>query len=116
MASFDTIYTLDQTTGSLTSIFTDTVPGSDGVTPFMIGLAIAGSDSNLLYSFDAQSQDDIFSYDLNTGFSRDTVFGNILPGFNSGRGDLATFSVPEPTGAAALLLLSLGMVIRRRKR
>ena len=116
MASFDTFYTLDPTTGALTSIFTDTLPGSDGVTPFTIGLALTGSDPNLLFSFDAQSNDDIFSYDLNAGFSRNTVFDNVIPGFNSGRGDLAAMAIPEPTGVASLLLLGFGLAMRRQTR
>ena len=116
MASFDTFYTLDPTTGAVTSIFTDTLPGSDGATPFTIGLALTGSDPNLLFSFDAQSNDDIFSYDLNAGFSRNTVFNNIIPSFNSGRGDLASMPIPEPTGVASLLLLGFGLAMRRWKR
>ena len=116
MASFDTFYTLDPTTGAVASVFKDTETGGDGVTPFTIGLAIAGSDPNLLFSFDAQSNDDIFSYDLSAGYSRNTVFNNIISGFNSGRGDLATMSIPEPTGAAGFLLLGFGLAMCRRKR
>ena len=98
MASFDTFYKLDPTTGAVTSIFTDTMPGSDGVTPFTIGLALTGSDPNLLFSFDAQSNDDIFSYDLNAGFSRNTVFNDIIPVSIRGEAIWRRCPSPNPPG------------------
>ena len=83
----------------LTSLHIDTVPGPDGITVGIAGLCW-GSDTgveNRLGAFDDQLQDDIFAYDRMAGFARTLPFPHIIPGYNSGRGDLASAPASPPS-------------------
>ena len=110
------IFTLDETTGSLTELKDDTGQ-------FLAGAAFAqDKDDGRLFVYEVNGFEDIFRYDVDSaGVPRTTVFSGIIPSFNAGRGDLATQTqvIPEPS---TLVLWSLGAVglaglgWRRRKR
>ncbi|OUL29670.1 hypothetical protein BV378_05730, partial [Nostoc sp. RF31YmG] len=78
------IYTLDQTTGVLTQVSTSD-PGK-----YLAGLTFASADNtNHLFGYEINLEDDIYSYDINANYARTILFPNIISEFNAGRGDLA---------------------------
>lgn len=93
------LYDVDLTTGALTEFHDDAEPGPDGIQPHAAGLAFPPdpADARLLL-YDISFDDDIFAYDLAPPHSRTLVFGDIIPGYNAGRGDLASW----PTMATAV--------------
>jgi hypothetical protein len=86
------IFQVDLSTGVLTLLFSDTEPGPDGIAPHGTGLALAedATDNHLLL-FDVNFDDDLFKYDLDAAHARTLLFTDIIPGYNAGRGDLASF-------------------------
>lgn len=84
------IYTLDSTTGALTLAYETTH------TYAYAGLAFsATAEQNELFAYEVQDTDDILVLDLDAGFNSIVLYGNILPSFNAGRGDLAASAVGE---------------------
>ncbi len=97
------IYTLDIGSGELTLANTDSVQGFSG-------MAFANdTPQDALLAFDVNGFEDIFRYDLDAGFSQSTLFLNIIPSYNSGRGDLAAFTpIPEPS---TTVMLGFGLIL-----
>lgn len=86
------IFQVDLSTGVLTLLFSDTVAGPDGIAPYGTGLAFSEDASeNHLFLFDVNFDDDLFKYDLDAAHARTLLFADIIPGYNAGRGDLASF-------------------------
>ena len=114
LTSLYDVYTVDVTTGVLTleHAFPDILNALAGAS-----FSTDGPD-NILFGYEVNYSDDIYCYDVDGGFSRTNFQTNIIPSFNSGRGDLATVTpvVPAP---GAVLLGSLGAAfvgyLRRRK-
>lgn len=82
-------YSLNVTSGALTLLASDTLtqPVGLGTTPPVpLGLVI---DQGVAFTLDGNGTEDIFHYDMNYGYARSTLINGIVPGFNSGRGDLA---------------------------
>lgn len=107
-------FRLNLSTGNLTHVHTDT--GGSVAYP---GLAASvSSASQQLFGYDVNGTDDIFKFGL-PGFSRSPVFPNIMGSFNSGRGDLASVTVPEPmtlaAGVVGLLFGAIGAGRRWRR-
>ena len=97
--------------GTMTYLFTDTGQQLVGAA---FSLRAATDD---LFGLEVNGPDDIYVYDVDSGFTRTTLYPNIIPGFNAGRGDLAADPVPEPLTMAGLGLGIMGLVgyIRRRR-
>ncbi|MBI4333382.1 MAG: hypothetical protein HY673_19120 [Chloroflexi bacterium] len=100
-------YTLDVGTGALTLVFSDSAL-QDGLVPSFPGITFSRvpSSPSHLFGYDANGFDDIFRYDVAVGAgSRTLVYGNIIPSFNAGLGDLAAlvsgpvchFEMTQPT-------------------
>lgn len=94
-------YTLDIMTGLLTLSFTDTSNAYPGI-------AFDPADSNTLFGYEVNGPDDIYAFDLSTGIpQKSTLLANILPAFNSGRGDLASQMIfDNPAGPTPVPLPS----------
>ncbi len=87
----NTIYSMDAATGKLSELFTDPNPDEQGYLLFIAGLAFSRSASlfGTLFAYDVSMTDDIFAYDTEALFARTTLFPDIIPSYNAGRGDLA---------------------------
>ncbi len=101
-------YTLDITSGQLMTTYTDPDVGWDGYVLQYAGIAFSASATNTLIAYDIRMQDDIYAYNLDTGYTRTTLYPHIIPDYNAGRGDLASEPVSEPS---ALIVLACGMTI-----
>ena len=110
------IYAVNAVTGSLSLLYTDTGYGYAGAA-FSIGAHYGD-----LFTYEINGADDI--YRLDAAFARTTVFANIIPSFNAGRGDLAGpldasggGIIPEPLTMLGMFLGlgSVGAYIRRRR-
>lgn len=116
--SYNEFYALDLSTGVLTHEFTDTADQYDGANEtFNPGIAFSTAGGTEAYVYDAQQNDDIYTFDTGAGYTRTLLYANFIAGFNAGRGDLAAAPVPEP---ATLVTLGSAFVLtavkRRRKR
>ncbi|MBN2128406.1 MAG: hypothetical protein JW741_02880 [Sedimentisphaerales bacterium] len=115
LTSLFDVYTVDVTTGVLSLAY---------ALPSTLDNALAGASfspdgpDDILFGYEINGTDDIYRYDVDGGFARTTFQTNIIPAYNSGRGDLATMTpaVPAP-GAALLGSLGAALVgyLRRRK-
>ena len=100
------IYEVDLGSGVLTLLLADTEVGDDGIPLFGAGLAFPAQPvGNILFLYDVNGDDDIFSYELEDPFTRTLVFPDIIASYNAGRGDLAsnpmvTVAAPEDHGSA----------------
>lgn len=93
------IFTVDLNTGILTLWVTDNVSSTDGFAPHGSGLAFpADSTDDRLFLYDVNGDDDVFAYDPGAAFSRELIYPEIVPGYNAGRGDLASFPGEFLTG------------------
>ena len=111
LASTYDLYTVDVSTGVLTlqHHFTGTSDALAG-----ISFSTDGPD-NVLFGYEINYSDDIYQYDISSGYARTAFAVNFTPGFNAGRGDLATITVPVP-GAVLLGILGLGLAgVKLRK-
>lgn len=97
---------LNKTNGKLTNVAEDKIASTDGYVPGLSGAAFSrGEAKDILFGYDVQEDDDLFSYDTGSEYSRTLVHGNIIPSFNAGRGDLASVSEGQtiwPTGNEAI--------------
>jgi hypothetical protein len=101
------VYTVDMGTGALTLRHNFGPP--DILTHALAGISFStdGPD-NVLFGYEVNGSDDIYQYDISSGYAATSFASNIIPSFNAGRGDLATITpVPIP-GAVLLGLLGLG--------
>jgi len=89
------LYEVDLATGALTLFLDDAEPGPDGIAPHGAGLAVPTDplDARIVL-YDVSFADDLFAYDLAPPHARTLVFGDIIPGYNAGRGDLGSW--PDP--------------------
>ncbi len=100
----DKTYSLDVNSGTLTLINSDA------------GLAFAGAafskeaTEESLFLYEVNGTDDIFRYDLDSGFARTMLYPNIISSFNAGRGDLASYTPATVPEMNSWLLLSFGLV------
>ncbi len=85
---------LNLQTGELSLQFTDNVPDPDTSTaPFHNGAAFSTNAGMFdLFTFDGQTLDDVFQYDLALNFSRTELIQDVVPTVNAGHGDLATLT------------------------
>jgi len=115
-AAGNDLYALDVTTGQLALVHTDNTAQPDGWIPTFAGLAFStdAADPETLFSYDVARSDDIWTYQTDAAYARSALHINIIPGYNAGRGDLATTPVPEPA-CAAVLLAGLSVLVRRRR-
>ncbi len=126
VSDVNSFYALDTSTGALQLLHTDAVPGPDGFTVSLAGLALSpnASDSQTLFTYDVTQDDDIFAYDSGSGFARSLLHPDIIPGYNAGRGDLAAppfrHMIPALSKRAVVLfaggILIAGRVLLRRRR
>lgn len=95
LSNSNSLYALDPLTGALTLLHVDGAAGPDGSPLYLVGLAW-GADLGGGVRFagmDINGNDEIFAYDPAAGYARTLAFGNILPAYNAGRGDLASPAV-----------------------
>lgn len=88
LVTLHAIFQLDMATGVLTQIKNESSPAP--------GLFLAGGTFSLgagdddLFAYEVNGTEDLFRYDVDAvGVPRTTLFTNIIPSFNAGRGDLA---------------------------
>lgn len=104
-------YQLNPTNGDLTLL------GTNGPRTGLAGLAFSRQNPDRLFGYEQQQQDDLVFFDTNSGFNRNELFNNIIPGFNSGGGDLANLTVvPEPSAFSLFGVVSLAFFVVRRRR
>ena len=105
------IYTLNEQTGALTLVHSDTSQQLVGA-----AFSLAAQDDDL-FAFEVGGTDDIYRYDVDSSFSRTTLYENIIPSLNAGRGDLAGLIIPEPLTMLGMFLGlgSVGAYIKRRR-
>jgi len=108
------IYTIDVSTGALTLQHNLGPPGSSTHALAGISFSTDGPD-NVLFGYDINGSDDIYQYNISGGYVASSFALDFISGFNAGRGDLATITVPVP-GAVLLGLLGLSAAgIKLRK-
>lgn len=106
-------YTIDVATGLATLLGSD--PTVSPHVNFLPGAAFSmNAPPERLFAYEANGSDDLFYYDTNLNFNPNILLSNIIPSFNSGRGDLASLMIPAP-GAAALLGMAGALMLRRRR-
>ena len=94
---------VDSGSGALTELFLDLGPenGREGIRAAFAGAAFSQrANASHLFVYEVNIQDDIYIYDVDGGFSRTLIYGNIISSFNSGGGDLAS-SIVRQTGLVA---------------
>jgi hypothetical protein len=108
------IYTVNVTTGALTLQHNLGPPGSSTHALAGISFSTDGPD-NALFGYEINGSDDIYQYDISSGYTPTVFKMDFSPAFNAGRGDLATITVPVP-GAVLLGIIGLGAVgVKLRK-
>jgi hypothetical protein len=99
VADVNAFMALSAGTGALTSLYADSQATPDGSGIGVVGLAW-GSDTGAadrLAAFEVLGADDLYTYAPAAGFARLMLMPNVLPGYNAGRGDMAS---PPPSMAA----------------
>ena len=107
-------------------VFYDTTARPGDSPPGIAGIAFSQDTKGVLHAYDINLEDDIFSYSVDAAFARSTIETNIIPSFNSGRGDLAALLKLKPIPVPALLPLgiatlalglagSIGVAVKRRR-
>jgi choice-of-anchor C domain-containing protein len=73
-------------------LFTDDTPAADGYVPAIAGLAISDSADSpeKLFLYDVSEDDDLYTYQMDDEYARETLFVDIIDSYNAGRGDLAS--------------------------
>jgi len=118
-SSGSSIYTLNTGNGSLTLVHTDSTVGLDGNITGAAGAAFSSeTPPDALFTYDAVFDEDIFRYDIDSGFSRTLLYSDVINSFNAGRGDLASITptepVPEPlTILGSATALGFGALLKR---
>ena len=112
----NSFYTLDDMTGELVLLYTDTEPAPDGR---LVGLEGLGWEtdsprSDMLVGYDAIGEDDIFAYAIDQGFARAEIALHIIPEYNAGGGDLASTPVSFSSAEKQYLRSSLFDLARNR--
>jgi len=117
--SGSSIYTLNTGNGSLTLAHTDSTTGPDSRIPGAAGAAFSSqTQPDALFTYDITFDEDIFRYDIDSGFSRTLLYSDVINSFNAGRGDLASITptepVPEPlTILGSATALGFGALLKR---
>ena len=120
MVDANAFYSLDLATGVAALLFLDTDPDDETPNPYFFAGLAASEDGSLLFAFDVTGEEDIVEY--TAAFSRSEIDSNVLPSFNSGRGDLASAyvapAVPStgPLAGLALVLLASTLAIHSLSR
>ncbi len=95
------LFEVDLATGVLTELHDDQVPGPDGILVHGAGLALpADPGDGRVVLYDVNAEDDVFIYELAAPHDRALLFGDIVPGYNAGRGDLASYPREIEVGVA----------------
>ena len=91
VANYKQFFQLDPMSGDMTLLHTDTALGQDGCEVDILGLTFSedAADKNRIFKYEGAEYDDIYTYEYTNGFTRSTLFTNIISSFNAGRGDLA---------------------------
>ncbi len=116
MVDANAFYSLDLATGVAALLFLDTDPDDETPNPYFFAGLAASEDGSLLFAFDVTGEEDIVEY--TAAFSRSEIYSNVLPSFNSGRGDLASAyvapAVPSTGPLAGLALVALASTLAIR--
>ncbi|GBC91582.1 hypothetical protein HRbin15_00036 [bacterium HR15] len=84
-------YRVDMQTGVLTLLHTDTQAVPGGLGPGVVGLAFSlRAPADRLFIFDGNGDDDIWYYDMNSGWPRVYMYDVLSDSYNGGPGDLAS--------------------------
>ncbi|MGB2807240.1 MAG: hypothetical protein WBC22_05845 [Sedimentisphaerales bacterium] len=89
----DIFYILNIINGQLSYWYNDPNPGYEsGYGLVHSGLVFSpfAAHRNILFTFEANDNEDIYTYETHNNFSRTLLYNNIIPTYNSGYGDLAT--------------------------
>ncbi|HMN95493.1 MAG TPA: hypothetical protein PKC43_04645 [Phycisphaerales bacterium] len=104
----NTIFALSPSTGRLFPLFSDTVPIPGSATISLAGCAFGeGPSAAQLFAYEINGPDDIVAYDTAAAYARSILFTNIIPQFNAGRGDLATWVAATPVEPDPVLIADL---------
>jgi len=97
MTDLNNIFKLDVTSGALTLLYTDNAPNESIGPNAICGFTFSknSADPNRMFAYNVNGPDDIYTYDYDKGFARALLYPNIIPSFNSGRGDLAAQICPQ---------------------
>jgi len=92
VVQFNEFFALDAGTGALTRLHRDDLVASDGLGVGIAGAAWlpAAAGGPRLVAYDVQQDDDVFAYDPAQSYQRSDLHLRIVPGYNAGRGDLAS--------------------------
>ena len=112
------IFSVDLNTGLLTLLKQDLV-NEPLVNQRLVGHGAAfEAGSSLLHVSEMNMGDGLFHYDVSNNYARTGLVSEVVPGTNSGRGDLASDSspVPEPAtlGLMGASLVTLAIFLRRK--
>ena len=86
------VFTLNSSTGALTTLFTDT----DDIGLVGAAFSASSADPTILFALDVFESEELLTYQSEAPHARSTLYPGIIPEYNAGRGDLAAAPVPEP--------------------
>jgi len=95
VSSFYRFFQIDPVSGTLTHIHSDLAVAYDGhTTVAMPGIAFSAlsPDRSVMFAYEAQYDDSIYTYSTSSGFARAPLHLDIINRFNAGRGDLAAIA------------------------
>lgn len=113
VAEMNAFHRLNPATGALSFVAADNFLETPTSPVANTGFVFDETTPLRALTFEVTQNDDIYTYAL-PGPSRTMFVSNLIPSFNSGRGDLA--AVPEPAACTALAIGLVALGRRRRAR